>query len=56
MYIQVIVCRMDPLFQCTCAFFVLFLVNHCKQLRLETCWLITGGTYQMNGLLDYILH
>ena len=37
-------------------FVVDFLVNHCKQLRLETCWLITGGTYQINGLMDYILH
>ena len=37
-------------------FVVHFLVNHCKQLRLETCWLITGGTYQINGLLDYIFH
>ena len=37
-------------------FVVQFLVNHCKQLRLETCWLITGSTYQINGLLDYILH
>ena len=33
-----------------------FFIYHCKQLRLETCWLIMGGTYQMNGLLDYILH
>ena len=33
-------------------FVVHFLVNHCKQLglRLETCWLITEGTYQINGL------
>ena len=37
-------------------FVVHFLVNHCKQLRLETCWLIMGGNYQINGLLDYILH
>ena len=37
-------------------FVVHFLVNHCKQLRLETCWLIMGGTYQINGLLDYIFH
>ena len=21
-----------------------FLVNHCKHLRLETCWIFTGGT------------
>ena len=60
-YIQIIVCWMvqhiisiistyfDP-------FLVHFLVNHCKQLRLETCWLIMGGNYQINGLLDYILH
>ena len=33
-----------------------FLFNHCKQLRLETCWLITGGTYQIYGLLNYIFH
>ena len=37
-------------------FVVHFLVNPCKQLRLETCWLITGGTYQIDGLLDYKLH
>ena len=37
-------------------FVVHFLVNHCKQLRLETCWLMMGGTYQSNGLLDYIFH
>ena len=24
--------------------------------RLETCWLMTGGTYQIDGLMDYILH
>ena len=33
-----------------------FLVNHCKQLRLETCRLITGETYQINELMDYILY
>ena len=33
-----------------------FLVNHCKQLRLETCWLVTGDTYQINELMDYILY
>ena len=33
-----------------------FLVNHFKQLRLETCWLIMGGTYQIKGLLGYIFH
>ena len=27
-----------------------FLDNHCIQIRLETCWLITGVTYQINGL------
>ena len=37
-------------------FVVHFLVNHCKQLRLETCWLIIGGIYQINGLLNYIFH
>ena len=37
-------------------FVVHFLVNPCKQLRLETCWLITEGTYQIDGLLDYTLH
>ena len=37
-------------------FVVHFLVNHCKQLRLETCWLMMGGTYQSSGLLDYIFH
>ena len=37
-------------------FVVHFLVNHCKQLILETCWLITGGTYQINGLLNYLFH
>ena len=30
-------------------FVVHFLVNHCKQLRLETCWLIMVGIYQSNG-------
>ena len=24
--------------------------------RLETCWLMTGSTYQIDGLMDYILH
>ena len=28
-------------------FVVHFLVNHCKQLGLETCWLIMRGTYQI---------
>ena len=37
-------------------FVVHFLVNHCKQLILETCWLITGRTYQINGLLNYLFH
>ena len=37
-------------------FVVHFPVNHCKQLRLETCWLITGDTYKINGLMDYTLH
>ena len=37
-------------------FVVHFLVNHCKQLRLETCWLIIGGIYKINGLLNYIFH
>ena len=32
-----------------------FLINHCKQLRLETCRPITGGTYKIKGLLDYIV-
>ena len=27
-----------------------FLDNHCIQIRLETCSLITGVTYQINGL------
>ena len=37
-------------------FVVHFLVIHRIQLRLETCWLIMGSTYQINGLLDYIFH
>ena len=37
-------------------FVVHFLVNHCKQLTLETCWLFTGSTYQIDGLLDYTLN
>ena len=37
-------------------FVVHFLFNQCKQLGLETCWLIMRGTYQTNGKLDYILH
>ena len=40
-----------PYFNIFLPFVVHFLVNHCKQLRLETCWLITGGTYQINGLM-----
>ena len=36
-------------------FVVHFLVNHYKQLRLETCWLITGDIYQVIGLVIYIL-
>ena len=38
------------------SFVVNFLVNHFKKLRLETCWLITGGTYEINGLLNYTFH
>ena len=38
------------------SFVVHFLVNHCKLLRLETCWLIMGGANQINGLMNYILH
>ena len=38
------------------SFVVHFLGNHCKQLQLETCWLIIGSTYQINGLLDYGFH
>ena len=57
MYTQIIVCKMDPLFQHIFDLFVVhFLVNHWKQLRLETCRLIMGGTYQIDGLLDYTLH
>ena len=38
MYVQIIVCRMDPLFQHIFdPFVVQFIVNHCGQLRLETC-------------------
>ena len=37
-------------------FVVYCLVNHCKQLRLKTFRLITGGNYQISGLMDYILH
>ena len=40
-YVQIIACKMDPTFKhilthllCTSK-----LVNHCTQLRLETCWL-----------------
>ena len=52
-YIQIIVSLIWIYFD---SFFVHFLVNHCKQLRLETCWLIMGSTYQSNKLLDYIFH
>ena len=38
------------------SFVVHFLGNPGKQLRLETCWLIIGSTYQINGLLDYVFH
>ena len=31
------------------------IVNQYKQLRLETSWLIMGGTYQINRLMD-LLH
>ena len=58
MYIQVIGCKMYLTFQhiltgllCTSQ-----LVNHCTQLRLGTCWLSTGGKYQINGLMECILH
>ena len=27
-----------------------FLDNHCKQIRLGPSWLITGGSYKINGL------
>ena len=55
MYLQIIVCRMDPFISTYFDPFVgHFLVNLCKQLRLETCWLITGATYQINGLMEYI--
>ena len=37
-------------------FVVHFLVNHYKQLRFETCWLTTGGTYKINRLLDFSLY
>ena len=45
-----------PYFNIFDLFVVQFIVNHCGQLRLETCWLITGGTYHIDGLLDYTLH
>ena len=50
MYTKINACRMNSSFQhiLTCLFR--------KQLRHETCWLIKRGTYQINGLLDYILH
>ena len=39
---------------CFDPFVVHFLVSHCKQLRLETCWLITGIPIK---LMDYwIIH
>ena len=41
--------------KCLDPFVLHFSVNHCKQLSLETCWPITGGTYKMKGLLDYIV-
>ena len=60
MHIQIIVCRMNSLFQhnlthllCTSQ---LIMANNQLGLRLETCWLITEGTYQINGLMDCILH
>ena len=56
MYVQIIVCRMNPFSTYFDPFVVHFQVNHCKQLRRETSWLITGSTYQINRLTDYILH
>ena len=39
---------------CFDPFVVHFLVSHCKQIRLETCWLITGIPIK---LMDYwIIH
>ena len=37
-------------------FVVHFLVNNCKGLRLDTYWVITGSTYQINRLMGYIFH
>ena len=59
MYIQIIVCRMYPLFQHILTYLLcIFLVNYCKKLglRLETCWLITDTCHRylsnqwINGL------
>ena len=48
MYIQIIVCRMaSVILTYVIPFVVHFLIHHCKQLRLETCWLFAGGTYQI---------
>ena len=33
-----------------------WIVNQCTQLRFENCWLSTGGKYQINGIMYYILH
>ena len=41
---------------CFDPFVVHFLVNHCKQLRPETCWLITGDTQPIKLMNYWIIH